>query len=161
MGDGGGTLPAPGPDSVHQAATAAATRRRERGARAAAAASAAPTCAATSAARTASASAGVAPAGGVFGQPALADGRLLDAAIGLNFAVIGERALLDSVDAGTRARWRELGASVLPDPGGELAEWLRANQARALILRPDRYVLGIAGDAVSLERLSALLPAAA
>ena len=104
---------------------------------------------------------GVAPAGGVFGQPALADGRLLDAAIGLNFAVIGERALLDSVDAGTRARWRELGASVLPDPGGELAEWLRASQARALILRPDRYVLGIAGDAVSLERLSALLPAAA
>ncbi|MCX7158122.1 MAG: bifunctional 3-(3-hydroxy-phenyl)propionate/3-hydroxycinnamic acid hydroxylase, partial [Proteobacteria bacterium] len=108
--------------------------------------------------------AGVVPAGGVFGQPALADGRLLDAAIGLNFAVIGERALLDSVDAGTRARWRELGASVLPDPGGELAEWLRANQARALILRPDRYVLGIvgvAGDAVSLERLSALLPVAA
>ncbi len=103
---------------------------------------------------------GQAPAGGVFGQPSLGDGRRLDTAIGLNFAVIGERAVLEAVDAKTRAQWRDIGASVLPDPGGDLGEWLRANKTRALILRPDRYVVGIAADAAALERLSELLPSA-
>jgi 3-(3-hydroxy-phenyl)propionate hydroxylase len=102
---------------------------------------------------------GAAPAGSVFGQPVLGDGRLLDAAVGLNFAVIGERALLDAANEATRARWRNLSASVLGDPGGELGEWLRANQARALVLRPDRYIVGIANDVAALERLSAALPA--
>ena len=103
---------------------------------------------------------GVAPAGGVFGQPALADGRLLDAAIGLNFAVIGERALLESAGAATRAIWQRIGASLLADPGGELGEWLRSNKAHALILRPDRYIVGIANDAAALAALSATLPVA-
>jgi 3-(3-hydroxy-phenyl)propionate hydroxylase len=102
----------------------------------------------------------VAPAGGVFGQPALADGRLLDAAIGLNFAVIGERALLESAGAATRAIWQRIGASLLADPGGELGEWLRSNKAHALILRPDRYIVGIANDAAALAALSATLPVA-
>jgi len=101
---------------------------------------------------------GEAPAGGVFWQPALADGRLLDAAIGLNFAVIGERALLEAVHEGTRALWRAVGATVLSDPGGELGEWMHVNKARALILRPDRYLVGTAGDAAALDSLSAALP---
>jgi 3-(3-hydroxy-phenyl)propionate hydroxylase len=101
---------------------------------------------------------GVAPSGSVFGQPLLGDGRPLDTATGLNFAVIGERALLDSAGEATRALWHELGATVLRDPGGELGEWLRDHNARALILRPDRYVVGIANDAAALESLSVALP---
>ena len=104
--------------------------------------------------------------GGPYGgtlcpQPRLPDGRLLDEAIGDGFAVIGEGAALAAADARTRERWRAAGAVVLRDPGGGVGGWLRERGLAAVVLRPDRYLLGAARDAVELAAVSALLDAAA
>ena len=60
------------------------------------------------------------------------------------FAVLGESDTIDGVDAATRARWAAAGAVVLRDPGDACAAWWRERGARAVVLRPDRYLLGAA-----------------
>ena len=99
-----------------------------------------------------------APVAQVFPQPQLDDGRLLDAALGLNFAVIGEPALLDGVGAETLALWRAQGVVVLPAHDGEVRAWLQQHGVGAVLLRPDRYIAGVAETAAELEDLSTLLP---
>lgn len=98
------------------------------------------------------------PAGVVFPQPRLDDGRLLDEALGGQFAVLGERTVLDAAGGEATRRWRAIGAAVLADPGSEVASWLSEYAVRAVVLRPDRYVMGTARDAAELERLSLRLP---
>ena len=99
------------------------------------------------------------PLGGtLFPQPRLPDGRLLDEVVGAGFAVIGEAAALDAADATTRARWRDAGAAVLRDPGGSVGAWLRAHDATAVVLRPDRYLLGASRDPAGLAEVTALIP---
>lgn len=98
------------------------------------------------------------PLGGtLFPQPRLPDGRLLDEAIGERFAVIGEGEALDRADAATRARWREAGVAVLRDAGAAVDAWLHAHEATAIVLRPDRYLLGAARDPGELAALTALI----
>jgi 3-(3-hydroxy-phenyl)propionate hydroxylase len=98
------------------------------------------------------------PLGGtLFPQPRLADGRLLDEAIGTGFAVIGRGRVLDAADAATRECWRAAGAAILRDPGGALSGWMDAHDVAAVVLRPDRYLLGAARDAGELAAVSALL----
>jgi 3-(3-hydroxy-phenyl)propionate hydroxylase len=99
--------------------------------------------------------------GTLFPQPRLADGRLLDEAIGDGFAVIGEPAVLEAAGPDAHARWRAAGAVVLREPGEAAASWLRAHDAAAVVLRPDRYLLGGARTGGELARLSTLLPSAA
>jgi 3-(3-hydroxy-phenyl)propionate hydroxylase len=74
------------------------------------------------------------PVGMIFPQPRLNDGRLMDEAIGRRFAIVGDAALLDGLEAH---------AAVLPGVG---VEWLAEHGARAAILRPDRYIFGLARD---------------
>ena len=97
----------------------------------------------------------------VFPQPRLADGRLLDAALGLNFAVIGDAALLDSVSDDTLERWQAQGVVTLPARDPELQAWLQQQGVRAVMLRPDRYIMGVAQSGSDLDSISALLPAVA
>jgi 3-(3-hydroxy-phenyl)propionate hydroxylase len=101
------------------------------------------------------------PVAQVFPQPLLADGRLLDTALGLHFAVIGEEQVLASASHSTRARWQAQGLVVRPAHDPELQAWLQANGVRAVLLRPDRYILGVAQTGAELDQLSRLLPAAA
>ena len=75
---------------------------------------------------------GAPPLGTIFPQPRLADGRLMDDAIGLNFAIVGEAALLSS---------RKPDAVRLDGVG---AAWLAERGLRAAILRPDRYICAVA-----------------
>jgi 3-(3-hydroxy-phenyl)propionate hydroxylase len=98
------------------------------------------------------------PVGQVFPQPRLDDGRLLDEATGMRFAVLGERKAIAAAAPATRARWQRLGAAVLPDASREVAGWLAERRACAVLLRPDRYVFGLARDAADLDRLSTALP---
>ena len=102
-----------------------------------------------------------APVGRVFPQPELDDGRLLDSALGLNFAVIGDAGLLDGVSEDTRVRWQAQGLVALEARDAQLQAWLAQHGVRAVMLRPDRYVLGVAASAGELDALSALLPVAA
>lgn len=64
------------------------------------------------------------PVAQVFPQPLLADGRLLDAALGLNFAVIGDDDVLTSVSDETRERWQAHGLVTLPARDPEVQAWL-------------------------------------
>jgi 3-(3-hydroxy-phenyl)propionate hydroxylase len=72
------------------------------------------------------------PVGTIFPQPRLADGRLMDEAIGQRFAIVGETALLSA---------RRPDAVLLPGVGGA---WLAEQGLRAALLRPDHYIADIA-----------------
>ncbi|MBV9564107.1 MAG: bifunctional 3-(3-hydroxy-phenyl)propionate/3-hydroxycinnamic acid hydroxylase [Bradyrhizobium sp.] len=72
------------------------------------------------------------PVGTIFPQPRLADGRLMDEAIGSRFAVVGEIELLAD---------RRPDAVTLPGVG---ANWLAQRGLRAALLRPDRYIAEVA-----------------
>lgn len=102
-----------------------------------------------------------APVAQIFPQPTLANGRLLDTLLGLNFAVLGEDIVLAAVSEDTRERWQAQGVVTVPASDPELKAWLDQQGVRAVLLRPDRYVLGVAQNSGELDRLSALLPAAA
>lgn len=102
-----------------------------------------------------------APVAQVFPQPLLADGRPLDAAVGLNFAVIGDAAVLGAVSEDTRERWAVHRVVALAADAPQLQDWLQQHAVRALLLRPDRYVMGVANTASDLDSISALLPAVA
>ena len=99
-----------------------------------------------------------APVGRPFPQPRMPDGRLLDAWLGTQFAVIGRRSLLQSVDDATRAGWSRAATTVMEGTGNEIGAWLDTHEANAVVLRPDRYVLGIAKDAADLHRISRTIP---
>ena len=86
------------------------------------------------------------PVGTIFPQPRLADGRLMDEAIGPRFAIVGEAALLEGL---------QVDAVLLPDLG---LDWLARHKKRAAVLRPDRYVFAVAGDRTELVDAIAALP---
>ncbi len=71
------------------------------------------------------------PVGTIFPQPLLADGRLMDEAIGQRFAIVG--------DAPGLARLRP-DAIRLPGVGGD---WLAQHGLRGALLRPDRYIYAV------------------
>ena len=79
------------------------------------------------------------PVGTIFPQPRLSDGRLMDEVIGPRFAVLGDAALLEELESK---------AALLPGVG---MEWLARHNARAVILRPDRYVFCLASDRAAIS----------
>jgi 3-(3-hydroxy-phenyl)propionate hydroxylase len=94
--------------------------------------------------------AGPAPAGSLSPQPLLADGRRLDAAVGgERFALVARPEVLGAVEAP-----RDV-ATVCAD--GAVADWLASLGARAVLLRPDRYVYGTAADAGGARAMLASL----
>jgi len=99
-------------------------------------------------------------AGRPFPQPRLTDGRLLDELLGGRSAVIGQRELLAAAAPGTAERWARSQALVIDEPDPPLADWLRSHQAGAVILRPDRYIVGVARTGSELDRISQYLPVA-
>ena len=94
------------------------------------------------------------PAGTLFPQPHLVDGRLLDDAVGYRFAVIGEQSLLDRAGADVRDAWRRLDARVISAEGPEIQAWLARHDAQAVIIRPDRFVAGTAKTESDLGALT-------
>lgn len=100
-------------------------------------------------------------------QPQLADGRLLDDvidaviddAVGPRFAVIAQPALLAAAPGSLRDHWQQAGAVVLPAQDPALQQWLAAQGAAAVVLRPDRYVAGLATSLDDLQAVSACIPA--
>jgi 3-(3-hydroxy-phenyl)propionate hydroxylase len=97
----------------------------------------------------------------IFGQPVMDDGRRLDAHVGSKFAVLLEPALLGQVSESVRELWQAQNAAVLASGHAQVQSWLEGHGVRAVILRPDRYILGVARNAQELEAVSRCLPAAA
>lgn len=81
------------------------------------------------------------PAGRVAPQPVLADGRLLDDVLGFGFGVLATADFVGEVE----------GAVMVRDAA--LDGWLAEVGARAVVVRPDRYVLGVADDVGGVLRL--------
>ena len=100
------------------------------------------------------------PAGRPFPQPRLQDGRLLDELLGRRSAVIGQHPALAAAAPSTVERWRRADAMVIDQPDATLRDWLDAHEAQAVILRPDRYIVGVARTGLDLDRISQHLPVA-
>jgi 3-(3-hydroxy-phenyl)propionate hydroxylase len=98
------------------------------------------------------------PTGVVFPQPRLDDGRRLDEALGNGFAVLGAADVIAGVAPETRRRWEALGVVVVDRPGAAVDGWLAEHGAQAVVLRPDRYVMGIARTPADLDRLARVVP---
>jgi 3-(3-hydroxy-phenyl)propionate hydroxylase len=99
-------------------------------------------------------------AGRPFPQPRLQDGRLLDDLLGRRSAVIGRADALRAAAPATAQRWQRCDAIVIDRPDPQIDAWLQAHDARAVILRPDRYIVGVARSGPDLDRISQYLPVA-
>ena len=88
-----------------------------------------------------------APAGTRSAQPVLADGRRLDDAAGYRFA------LLAQAPPANDPRVTMLNAT------GDAATWLATLGVAAVLIRPDRHILGVAATAADVPALLAMIPA--
>ncbi len=102
----------------------------------------------------------VAPVGTPAPQPVLPDGSRFDDRVGPGFVVVGDAGFLDGTAPATRRAWDALGAAVVGEVPGALARWLDDRGARAVVVRPDRIVAGLARSAAELDGLTARLAAA-
>ena len=91
---------------------------------------------------------GEGPAGRIGEQPVLGDGRRLDDAAGDRHALLVDAGLADAARAAAGDR-----AVVLVADSDASRDWLARLGARAVWLRPDRYVAGVAGDARGVAAL--------
>ena len=96
-----------------------------------------------------------APAGTLSRQPRLANGTLMDDFAGNRFALLVDRALWRGMTEGDLRALDDRTVAVLP---GEGQDWLDELETKAVLIRPDRYVLGCASSAVELRSLLARIP---
>ena len=90
-------------------------------------------------------------AGTLSAQPRLRDSAMMmDDVVGQRFTVLADAALCGAVGG-----LDERTVAVLP---GEGEDWRRELGVRAVVTRPDRYILGCAGSAAELQALLARIP---
>lgn len=77
-------------------------------------------------------------------QVRLADGRRSDDVVGSRFALFVREELAPAYP---------VGAAVITSAEPEVARWLDELETNAVLVRPDRYILGLADDAASLAEL--------
>lgn len=88
-------------------------------------------------------------AGGTLSeQPFMEDGRRLDDVVGHRSALI----VMPGLEAAAQA-WVDASICVVPATSGSCTQWLERLGAVAVLVRPDRYVAGVAGDAAGVEGL--------
>jgi 3-(3-hydroxy-phenyl)propionate hydroxylase len=95
-----------------------------------------------------------APVGQPFPQPQLGNGQWLDERVGHHFVVIATPELMREVQATTLQAWDHWQVQTLDAHDPALASWLAAHHASAVVLRPDRYVMGLAHSSGDLDTLT-------
>ena len=95
-------------------------------------------------------------AGQIAPQPRLADGTRLDDRVGYRFAAVLQPDFAADLPADTLGRLVDREVVVVAADAPEPQAWLQAADASAILVRPDRYVLGAAH---SLQELNALVAA--
>jgi 3-(3-hydroxy-phenyl)propionate hydroxylase len=88
---------------------------------------------------------GAAPAGHIGEQPALIDGERMDDPVGYRPALL--------VDPSLTVHGQSDDVVIIQAHSSACQDWLMRLQAKAVLLRPDRYVFGVAQDAASLTEL--------
>ncbi len=102
------------------------------------------------------------PAGTLAPQPFLAGGRRLDDLVGHRFLVAaGQEVWLEVPEELPLAVERTRHVVVLTQTGDELPPLLAHYDRQAVVVRPDRYVLGVADDGRELERVLQRIPSLA
>jgi 3-(3-hydroxy-phenyl)propionate hydroxylase len=95
-----------------------------------------------------------APAGTRAAQPRLGDGALLDDHVGYRFAVLASQRLADAL--GPDARRAQPDADVvIVTATGPAESYLAELHAEAVVIRPDRYILGVASTTTELDAVLA------
>lgn len=95
-----------------------------------------------------------ASAGQLTPQGVSLSGGKWDDLVGYNFVVVGDAELVATVTDDTTATWAALGVVVVSEPNAIVDGWLTALNARAAVIRPDRYSYGLASDASSLDAIT-------
>jgi 3-(3-hydroxy-phenyl)propionate hydroxylase len=98
-----------------------------------------------------------APVGSRARQPRLADGTMLDDRVGYRFGVLATAAFIEALPAATRAKLKNSDVAVVAAEG-ESAGYLAELGTSAVVIRPDRYILGVAADAAELNTVLAQWP---
>lgn len=94
-------------------------------------------------------------------QPILADGTRLDDMVGTHFLVAADRAVHSALPAALRAALdTDADVVTLLDPL-KVDRILSAAGGRAVVMRPDHYILGVGDTAEDLERLILRIPSVA
>jgi 3-(3-hydroxy-phenyl)propionate hydroxylase len=88
-------------------------------------------------------------------QPDLSDGVRLDARTGYQFALLMMPDFSASLQDDMRRQIADADIALVDDAAPALQDWLSTNQIEAVLVRPDRYVLGGARDHADLEPLLA------
>ncbi|ASW01337.1 bifunctional 3-(3-hydroxy-phenyl)propionate/3-hydroxycinnamic acid hydroxylase [Paraburkholderia aromaticivorans] len=91
-------------------------------------------------------------AGSIAAQPRLSDGRLLDDAVGYRFALVVSPSILHG-DPGLAERAALTDIALIADGGAAVRAWFAEIGARAVLIRPDRYIHGVAHDEASVHAL--------
>jgi 3-(3-hydroxy-phenyl)propionate hydroxylase len=89
------------------------------------------------------------PAAARAAQPRLADGRSLDDHVGYRYAVLADRGLVDALPTAKRTKLEN--EIVLVVAEGEVATYLADLHTDAIVIRPDRHILGTASTPSELD----------
>ncbi len=99
-----------------------------------------------------------APAGARAAQPRLVDGTLLDDRVGYRFAVLATARFADTL-ARAKGEMNSEAGIVFVTATGAAESYLGELQTEAVVIRPDRHILGVASTAAELDAvLSRRLP---
>jgi 3-(3-hydroxy-phenyl)propionate hydroxylase len=95
-----------------------------------------------------------APAGTRASQPRLADGMLLDDKVGYRFAVLANKRFAAAL--GPTVRYGQFDEEIaVVTATGPAEEYLAGLRAEAVVVRPDRYILGVASTRAELNAVLA------
>jgi len=98
-----------------------------------------------------------AASGTVAPQPRLADGALFDDRTGYRYAMLMRPAFEREMEPTLAERLRAVGVVMLADTSAACRDWLDELAAKAVLIRPDRYIHGAARDLTDMQNLAASL----
>jgi 3-(3-hydroxy-phenyl)propionate hydroxylase len=90
-------------------------------------------------------------------QPRLADGTRLDDRVGYRFAALMQPDFADSLPSATLDRLAVRDVDLVRSDSPEPSAWLQSIGASAVLVRPDRYVLGAVQSVQELDALAACI----
>ena len=92
-------------------------------------------------------------AGHLFPQPKLISGELLDDLIGRRWAILIRRNFSSKIPDDIIKKIESAGLVMINDPSSSLQNWLSDKDVNAVLIRPDRYIVGSAKSINELQEL--------